>query len=323
MRRLRLVSLLMPVILTLGATSAQALDPPPSFLFHINNTWRVGQFAQTAGGTVFAPSSELDRVLIFDEAGNPLGSFGSAGSGPGQFDQPTGVAIDAAGNIYVCDQFGHRVHKFSPAFIPLMTFGTHGADPGQLEYPTNCALSNDGSQLYVTELGNHRVSIFATANGASLGTFGSFGSAPGQFRNPFGIVVEPTSGDVFVANQVNSRIDRWTGAGTFVSSFGQLGSGVDDFNLVVGLGMDGDGNLWATDQLNNRIKKVTQGGVTLTYWGMQGPGANEFYNPWAVFVTANKNIWIGDTYNFRIGVYGYLPVAANETSWGAMKVRYR
>jgi len=305
-----------------GAGTLSALEPPPSFLFQAA-TGRVSQMAQKPGGPIYAPSMEQHAILILSEQGSLLGSFGSYGAAPGRFNSPSGIAIDSDGNFYVCDQFNHRVQKFSPTFLPLLSMGTgFGPNPGQLTYPTNCAFSPDESKLYVTELINNRISIF-NRNGTFLGIIGSSGSAPGQFNYPYGIDVDPTTGDIFVANELNHRIDRLKGDGTYLSSIGQFGSGIDDFNLVVGLDLDADGNLWATDQLNNRIKKIAQDGTTLAVWGSFGPDPNQFYNPWAVFVTQDKNIWVGDTYNYRLQAFGYLPVPADQTTWGAVKARYR
>lgn len=300
-----------------------ALESPPTFLFALPAADRVSQLAQRPGGPIYAPSMDQNRVLIYSEEGQLLGSFGSGGVTPGRFNTPSGITIDSDGNLYVCDQYNHRVQKFSPSLLPLLVMGAgFGTAPGQLKYPTNCALSPDESKLYVTELINNRISVF-DRNGVFQGIIGSSGSGPGQFNYPYGIDVEPTTGDLFVANELNHRIDRLKADGTFLYSIGALGSGINDFNLVVGLDLDADGNLWATDQLNNRVKKISQGGTTLAVWGSFGPLPGQFYNPWSIFVTQNKNVWVGDTYNYRLQAFGYLPVPAEQTTWGAVKASYR
>jgi DNA-binding beta-propeller fold protein YncE len=305
-----------------AAPLAHALEPPPQFWFHLYGTTRVSQMAETASGDIVVPSMDDNVIHLFTEAGDYVTTFGGLGVALGQFYKPTGVAIDASGNLYVCDQSNHRVQKLSPTFTPLLAMGSEGAGPGQLEYPTNCALSPDGSRLYVTELGNDRVSMFDT-NGAFLATFGGPGSPAGQLLDPFGIVVEPHTGDVFVANQSHHRIERFSATGSWMYSIGQQGSGNDDFEYVVGLGIDAEGHLWATDQLNNRVKKLTQNGTVLTVWGEFGPDELQFYNPWSVFITRAGNIWIGDTYNFRVEVYRYAATPAARASWGEIKTRYR
>ncbi|HKQ57151.1 MAG TPA: NHL repeat-containing protein [Candidatus Eisenbacteria bacterium] len=307
--------LVMCLALAAFVAPAAALDLPPMFSFHIDNTNRVSQMAQLPSGQIAGPAFELGVVRLYSESGVYQTSFGS-------FNGPSGIAVDADGYIYVCEQLNNRVQKLTPGGVFLLTMGTLGSGPGQLHHPTNCAFSPDESILYVTELTNHRVSMF-DKTGAFLGSFGTPGSGPGQLQNPFGIAVDQATGDVFVANQANHRVDRFTSSGTWLSSFGQFGSGINDFNLVVGLDMDGDGNLWMTDQLNDRIKKTAQDGTVLTYWGTFGNGPNEFYNPWSVFVTQQGSIWVGDTYNYRIGVYRYTPTPTVSSTWGGVKTRYR
>lgn len=312
---MRRLTLLLFAGLALCATMATAFEIPPSFLFEVAASSRVSQFVQAPDGRILMPLQDQGVVLVTSPNGNVITTFGA-------LDQPTGIALDAAGNIYVCEQFGHRVVKYSPAFTELLSIGSPGTGPGNLMYPTNCAISPDQTKLYVTEIGNHRVSIFDLA-GNYLNFFGSPGSGPGQFNYPFSIVAEPGSGDLFITNEVNNRVDHFNSLGVYLSSFGQAGSGPDDFDLCVGIGMDQDHNLWITDQLNNRIKKTTRDGTLLAMWGTFGDLPGEFYNPWAVFVSQQGTVWVGDTYNYRVQVFGYTPVPAKRTSWGSLKQRYR
>lgn len=115
---------------------------------------------------------------------------------------------------------------------------------------------------------------------------------------------------------------RWAD-GTCLGAFGPLGSGLDDFHLVVGLGIDADANLRATDQLDDRVEKVSQAGVTLAVFGTFGGGPNQFYDPWSVFPTRGGALWVGDTWNHRIEIFRYLPVPAVDRSWGSLKNRFR
>lgn len=312
---MRRMTLLLLAVLACCAGTASALEIPPSFLFEIYASSRVSQFVQTPDGRILMPLQDQGVVQVVSPNGAVSAQFGA-------LDQPTGIALDAAGNIYVCEQFGHHVVKYSPTFDPLLVIGSPGSGPGNLSYPTNCAISPDQTKLYVTEIGNHRVSIF-DLDGHYLNYFGGLGSGPGQFNYPFSIVAEPGSGDLFITNEVNNRVDHFNALGVYLSSFGQLGSGPDDFHFCVGIGMDQDHNLWITDQLNNRIKKTTRDGTLLAMWGTFGDYPGQFYNPWAVFVSQQGTIWVGDTYNYRVQVFGYTPVPAKRTSWGSLKQRFR
>jgi tripartite motif-containing protein 71 len=59
----------------------------------------------------FSPGN--DRIQKFSPTGAPLAQWGSPGPGPGQFDNPTGLAVDAKGNVFVVDSGNNRVEEFS------------------------------------------------------------------------------------------------------------------------------------------------------------------------------------------------------------------
>jgi DNA-binding beta-propeller fold protein YncE len=85
-----------------------------------------GKIKQFGGATVavdFSPDPEQTYMFVINQnnaqidivdrkAGQKVGSFGSIGKLPGQFDQPHGIAVDSKGNVYVAENRGRRVHKF-------------------------------------------------------------------------------------------------------------------------------------------------------------------------------------------------------------------
>jgi len=67
---------------------------------------------------VLVADSGNDRVMVFDGSGTPAQSFGSTGTGPGEFNRPNDVATDANGHIYVVDNANCRVQVFGPGSTP-------------------------------------------------------------------------------------------------------------------------------------------------------------------------------------------------------------
>ena len=310
MRRFKLT---LSFVLLCWASVASAV---PSFLFQ-RITGRVGQFAQTPDGRILAAGQDAGQVIIYTEAGTEVGRFGA-------YQEPTGVAVDLAGNIYVSDQAAGQIHKYTQFLVPVTSWGSPGSAPGQLNRPTNLAVSPDGTRLYVTELLNARVSVFGT-DGSFVTSFGILGSAPGQLNFPFGIVVEPVTGNLVIANELNDRVDFWSPSGLYLASFGSNGTAPGQFRFPVGVGRDPmNGDLYVTDQLNNRIQKFTPSGSPILQWGSFGGAAGQMYNPWSVFVSFSGNIWVGDTYNYRIQVFapeGGNPVPTRTVTWGSVKSR--
>jgi DNA-binding beta-propeller fold protein YncE len=91
-----------------------------------------------------------------------LYQWGTSGTGNGQFDQPTGVAVDASGHVYVVDTRNQRVEKLTGEGTCLTKWGTHGPGPGQFHYPRGVAVDASGN-IYVAEMTNCRIQVFGSA----------------------------------------------------------------------------------------------------------------------------------------------------------------
>src|SRR5437762_483309 len=107
-----------------------------------------------------------------------LTQWGSYGSGDGEFLYPTGVATDAAGNVYVTDQACGKVQKFTATGTHLAQWGSCGSGPGQFNGSAGVAVDATGN-VYVADQYNHRIQKF-TGSGTFITEWGSFGTANGQ-----------------------------------------------------------------------------------------------------------------------------------------------
>ena len=141
------------------------------------------------------------RVQILNSDFTFSSSFGSYGSGDGQFCLPWGVTTHSSGCVYVVDSSNNCVKVFTEEGQFLRKFGKESKGDGELGYPMSVTIDSDDT-VYVTDNDNHRVSMF-TCQGQFLGSFGSYGTAPGQFSAPRGIAVD-RDGLVFVCDFGNS-----------------------------------------------------------------------------------------------------------------------
>lgn len=136
-------------------------------------------------GVVFV--SDFDRVRRFDGNGTPLGQWGSPGSGPGQFSEIFGLALDSQGHVYVTDLYNDRVQKFDANGLFLCQWGDSGCANGQFRSPVGIATDAAGN-VYVADRDNYRIQKFDGA-GRFLSQWGSMGRGEGEFTWPIEVMV--------------------------------------------------------------------------------------------------------------------------------------
>jgi DNA-binding beta-propeller fold protein YncE len=119
----------------------------------------------------------------------------------GQFNNPTGIVVDASGNVYVSDSSNNRIEKFNSSGGFITSWGTPGPGNGQFNIPGHLALDSTGN-VYVADTFNNRVQEFA-GNGTFLTSFGVMGSGNGQLVDPNGLALD-SSGNVYVVDTGNS-----------------------------------------------------------------------------------------------------------------------
>jgi len=137
-------------------------------------------------------------------------SWGSNGTGNGQFNLPVTVIIDSDGNIIVNDRGNDRVQKFDPNGNFLLGFGSKGTSDGQFSEVEHMA-TDKFNNIYVNDpqegpngSGNPRVQKFDT-NGNFITKWGSYGSGEGQFKDPEHLAVD-SDGNVYVSDKANNNI---------------------------------------------------------------------------------------------------------------------
>lgn len=202
--------------------------------------WRP-QGVVTTGNLVLIADGINSRFQIYQRGGGVLGSFGTKGTGPYQFDVVSDIALDADGNIYVADSNNCRIQKYNSSGQYLMTFGAgYGFDNTHLQFPEGICLDRRGN-LYVADKWNSRVQKF-DSDGNYLQTFGVQGHGPGQFSFPSGCVVA-SNGDLFVADYINNSVQQFTSRGVLVRSFDDTA-----WDIPFGVTLDAHENLYVADE---------------------------------------------------------------------------
>ena len=123
------------------------------------------------------------EVQVYDLATQELKrTLGKRGSLDGEFNYPTNMAMDAAGDLYISDSVNFRVQKIDREGNFLMKFGQVGQTPGHFARPKGIAVARDGL-IHVVDATLNVVQIFST-EGDALTFFGGAGTEPGQLLLP-------------------------------------------------------------------------------------------------------------------------------------------
>ncbi len=162
-----------------------------------------GLAVDAAGGRVFVADSAAHQVVVLTREDEEIGRLGGRGSGAGEFNFPTNIALDGSGRVYVSDTLNFRVQVFAADLTPLGQIGGKGDMPGYFSQPKGLAVDAEGT-LYVVDANFEAVQLFDAA-GALLMTFGREGHGPGEFWLPAGIHVD-AAGRIWVADSYNRRV---------------------------------------------------------------------------------------------------------------------
>src|SRR6185503_17950745 len=98
-------------------------------------------------------------------------------------------------------------------------------------------------------------------------------------------------GNVFVSDYFNSRIQKFSGAGLYLTQWGSAGSGNGQFRAS-GVAVDADGNVFVADRMNSRIQKFTNSGVFVSTFGSQGSGDGQFNGLAGIDVAPSGEIYV-------------------------------
>jgi len=250
-----------------------------------------------------------------------------------EINEDEGVAVDAAGNVYIGDENNNRIRKVTTAGV-ISTYGGNGTsgftgDGGQataaeISYPDGLRLDAAGN-LYIADAGNNRVRKITTAGiistcagNGTAGFSGDGGQATAAELNFVTDVAADAAGNVYIADYSNDRIRKvaTTGIITTFAGNGAGGFGGDGGQATAaqlsgpyGVRTDVSGNVYIQDYSNDRIRKVATTGIISTYAGngtagFSGDGgqatAAEISGPVALTFDAAGNCYVADYVNNRI-----------------------
>jgi hypothetical protein len=213
----------------------------------------------TDDGHLYVLSRSTATITEYDASHAVVRALASIGT------TPTGLDVDAEGNVYVALSGDHQVAKFNP---------------------TTAAFQLDT----------------AFGSGGVIGkTDKTSGTGDGEFNTPYDVAVSPDGEEIAISDSSNHRIQRFTSVGVFIATFGQQGSDVGEFNTPKGLAYDGGGYLYIVDSGNDRIV-LTLSSVVVGTSGSEGMALGQYQGPLNLGV-GSRGIYIADTGNNRMQAF--------------------
>ena len=233
-----------------------------------------------------------------------LGSANGTGAAA-SFSGPTGVAVDAAGNVYVADTGNNEIRKITPAGVVTTLAGSTntGASAVAVDAAGNVYVAGNDEVRKITPAGV----VTTLAGSATAGSADGMGAAAG-FDTPLGLATD-AAGNVYVADTGNNEIRKITPAGLVTTLAGSTTAGSVDgtgsaarFNLPWAVAVDSTGNVYVADTNSNEIRDITPAGVVTTLAGStilngstDGLGnAASFSGPSGVALDAEGNGYVAD-----------------------------
>ena len=108
---------------------------------------------------VLVSDREAHLIKVYNGNGNFLYEFGTHGTGDGELNHPTGLAVDKMGHLLVCSLHNHRVQVFTLDGKFVAKFGEYGQELKQMFSPTSVSVLKSG-RFVVCEFENNRLQIF-------------------------------------------------------------------------------------------------------------------------------------------------------------------
>ena len=190
----------------------------------------------------------------------------------GEVMKPSGLAVDAAGNLYIADSGKHRIRKLSPNGA-ISTVADH-LDPAGIAVDA-------AGDLYIGDSGNHRI--------LKLSTDGVLSTLSESFHNPTGVAVD-RSGNLYIAD--NHSVLKMAPSGTR--------STVAENLEATGIAVDREGYLYILDSANRRVLRLAPNGKTSIVAG------GGLYYLSVLAVDATGNLFFADRYDQIIRKWGRL-----------------
>jgi len=265
------------------------------------STYQVSRSGAVISGTTgynsaYTPFyfSNTGQILRSDDLdGANLISYGTQGSDVGQFYGAYGIAVDAAGRIYVADTYNARIVRIDDmAGTNWTSFGEYGSGIGQFNNLQGISIDPAG-RIYVMDTGNNRLVRMDDLYGTNWIETSGTGSDVGQFAQYVAAPAFDASGRIYIADAGNRRVVRMDDMSatnwTTLSQSPVIGMYIYSFASPVGVAVDAAGKIYVADAYVPSVVRVDD--MSGTNWTSIRLGAGA--TPHSIAVDASGMVLVG------------------------------
>jgi YD repeat-containing protein len=218
--------------------------------------------------------------------------FGSAGSGPGQFEYAAAPAVTPTGHVLVTDDTTNLIQEFSSQGKYLASYGGTGESAGKFEGATGVAVNQATGDMYVGDCGAHSIQEL-NPKGEYIRSLTSI-----HLQCPGEITID-SAGNVWTVDMSADQVEEWGEAGSFLHAYGEKGSGNLQFNEPVGITY-ANKDIYVADTKNNRVQIMSTSGAYVGQFGSEGSEGGEFERPEGLAADAAGDVFVLDSGNNRV-----------------------
>ena len=334
------------------ASASNLVAPTAIAVDSIGNVYIADTFNNRV--LVYAGGSTTATLVYGQNGSLSANSTNNGGISANSLNFPEDIAIDASGNVYICDSLNNRVLYFPRGSTtatrvygqPGFTTKDVGSTATGLNLPTGVVVDSSNN-VYICDNGNNRVLYYPSGTttpsrvyGQTVFTTSTAGASATGLNGPFRLALD-TSGNLYVSENNNNRVLYFpSGTTTATRVYGQAnftatttGTTATSLNYPDGIALDYFGNLYVVDKNNNRVLYYPSGTTTATnVYGQAnnlttsttGTTSSSFDSPQGIAIDSNGNLYVVDTLNQRALLFAATTpiITSSLNSFGSVNGSY-
>ncbi len=270
------------------------------FLFEVKpGANQPSDIALAPNGDMYIVDGVNNRVIVLGSNGSWKFDFGSVGRGAGKFVYPLGIDISDDGKVFIADSGNHRIQAFDLKGKFLYKFNVESESKTHSSDPVEIVASKLKGYLYVADNENHNIKVY-NSKGKLQFKWGKFGEELGEFRYP-GIMTQNEYNEIFVVDVLNTRAQKFSPFGDYISSIGSWGVRQGNLFRPKGVALDKDNRVFVSDGYMGVLQAFTDMGGFLGVV-CKNNKKRVFDYPVGIYIDKNNRLYVVEMKGKKITV---------------------